>query len=135
MIVQPDQARAQLLREHERLRALLGDALTLAGGALRGAGSWSEVQRALDELRDAFAAHNASEEALLAPILGEDATIGPARIARMIEEHAAEHAAFRAALAGPPEEVARRLEELAEEIDAHMAAEERTFLSPGVLRR
>jgi iron-sulfur cluster repair protein YtfE (RIC family) len=122
------------LREHERLRGIMGDALALAGRARDGTGSWSELQRVLDELRDAFAEHNASEEALLVPILGEDATIGPARIARMIEEHAAEHAAFRAALAGAPEEVAIRLEELAEEIDAHMAAEERTFLSPGVLR-
>jgi iron-sulfur cluster repair protein YtfE (RIC family) len=122
-IVQPNEARAQLLREHEHLRALLARLTE------------TRTTAALLELRQAFAAHNASEEALLVPILAENPSVGPARIARMIEEHAAEHTAMRAALAGDDLEVAGRLDELAEDIDAHMAAEERTFLSPQVLRR
>ena len=134
MTVLPDQARAQLLQEHERLRELMSDALDLARRALHGVGSWSELGRALDALLDAFAAHNVSEETLLAPILRANPAVGPARVARMLEEHAAEHMAMRSALAGAPEAVAGRIGELAEDIDAHMAAEERTFLSPGVLR-
>ena len=131
----PSEARAQLLREHDQLRALLAAAVALAGEFRRGKAMAAELRGAVERLREAFAAHNASEETLLVPILEEHGAIGPARIARMIEEHAAEHAAMRAALAGHPADVAARLDELAEDIDAHMAAEERTFLSSGVLRR
>jgi hypothetical protein len=52
----------------------------------------------------------------------------------MLEEHVAEHAAFWELLSGTQAEVAERIGELAEELDAHMAAEERTFLSPVTLR-
>jgi hypothetical protein len=52
----------------------------------------------------------------------------------MFEEHAAEHASFREAMTGSALAIAARMAELAEDVDAHMAAEERTFLSPGVLR-
>ena len=51
----------------------------------------------------------------------------------MLEEHAGEHVAFQAALTGTDHEVAAGMADLCEEVDAHMAAEERTFLSPGVL--
>ena len=130
----PAKARAQLLREHEVLRALLSEALAIAERLRCQDPVHAALERAVDALRQAFARHNDSEEALLEPILREDPAWGPARIARMIEEHSAEHAAFRAMLAGTSLEVAARLPELAEDIDAHMAAEERTFLSPGVLR-
>jgi iron-sulfur cluster repair protein YtfE (RIC family) len=119
--VEPASARARLLYEHDRLRELLAAAVAAP-----------DLHRVLEELRLAFAAHNASEEALLVPILEEDPAWGPARIARMMEEHVAEHAALRAALNS--EDVAARIADIAEEIEAHMAAEERTFLSPGVLR-
>lgn len=132
--MQPGDARTQLLREHERLRALMSEALALAARLPRGEAPLADLARALDELRHAFAEHNANEEALLEPILCGDPAWGPARIARMLEEHAAEHAVFRALLAGSDEEVADRLADFAEEVDAHMAAEERTFLSPAVLR-
>ena len=51
----------------------------------------------------------------------------------MLEEHVAEHAAFWEMLTGSTVEVAARMDELIDELDAHMAAEERTFLSPLVL--
>ena len=54
-------------------------------------------------------------------------------IDRMLEEHVGEHAAFWEALAGSPDGVALRIDDLVDELDAHMAAEERTFLSPLVL--
>lgn len=52
----------------------------------------------------------------------------------MFEEHAGEHAAFWTLLSGTRAEVAARIEELADLLDAHMAAEERTVLAPGTLR-
>jgi hypothetical protein len=131
--VLPSQARAKLLREHERLRSMLRDALALAARLRAGEPVQTELEALLDRLGRAFAAHNRTEEALLEPILHADPAWGPARVARMLEEHAGEHAAMRAALSGSALDVAARLPELSEEIDAHMAAEERTFLSPGVL--
>jgi hypothetical protein len=52
----------------------------------------------------------------------------------MMEEHRAEHAVIRAALTGTDRDVAHRVADLRELVEAHMAAEERTFLSRGVLR-
>lgn len=132
--MQPHEARAQLLREHDALRFLVSDALAVAAALRRGEAVADDLRRALDALLEAFVAHNQSEEAVLEPILREHPAVGAARVARMFEEHVAEHAAFRATIAGDVLEVATRLDELAEDLDAHMAAEERTFLSPGVLR-
>lgn len=132
--MEPTQARTVLLEQHERLRRLLAEVQVVADRALAGETVVAELQQHLDELRSAFAEHNTSEEALLEPILRLDFAWGPARIARMLEEHGAEHASFREAMAGPVLEIAARMAELIEEIDAHMAAEERTFLSPSVLR-
>lgn len=132
--MEPTQARAVLLEQHERLRRLLTDVQTVADRVLAGEGVVAELQQHLDALRAAFAEHNDSEEALLEPILRLDFAWGPARIARMLEEHSAEHASFREAMEGSALDVAARMADLVEDIDAHMAAEERTFLSPGVLR-
>jgi hypothetical protein len=132
--VLPSEARARLLREHERLRSLLRDALAVSARLRAGEPVQTELQELLDRLRRAFAAHNRTEEAMLEPLLHADPAWGPARIRRMLEEHAGEHAALRAAFSGTALEVAARVPELAEDIDAHMDAEERTFLSPAVLR-
>jgi iron-sulfur cluster repair protein YtfE (RIC family) len=133
-VMDPTRARAVLLAQHDRLRRLLMVAQAVADRVLGGEGVVAELHPHLDALQAAFAEHNASEEELLEPILRLDFAWGPARIARMLEEHAAEHASFREAMSGPALEIAGRIAELIEDIDAHMAAEERTFLSPGVLR-
>jgi hypothetical protein len=52
----------------------------------------------------------------------------------MLEEHAAEHAAFWQRIEAPRHDIAANMDELLEELDAHMAAEERTVLSPLILR-
>jgi iron-sulfur cluster repair protein YtfE (RIC family) len=132
--MEPTQARAVLLGQHDGLRRLLTQIQEVADRVLAGEGLVAELQQHLDELRAAFAEHNASEETLLEPILRLDFAWGPARIARMLEEHGAEHASFREALSRTALEIAARMSDLVEEIDAHMAAEERTFLSPSVLR-
>ncbi len=94
-----------------------------------------ELEMSIVELRHAFADHNLCEEMLIEPLLRRTSdTWGAARVARMFEEHVAEHLEFRVALTLSAHEIAPRMDQLVEDIDAHMAAEERTFLSPGVLR-
>ena len=57
---------------------------------------------------------------------------GPERVKRMHEEHVDEHLVIWGLLTGP--EVLARFDDIAEELEAHMQAEERTFLSPKVLK-
>ena len=92
------------------------------------------LDEALAQLRDEVAAHNQAETAIIAELFHGPAAWGSLLVDRMLEEHVAEHAAFWALLCGTQDEVADRIIELAEELDAHMAAEERTFLSPVTLR-
>jgi hypothetical protein len=132
--VEASAARALLLSQHDRLRRLLGDTQEVADRVLAGEGSIDHFQDLLEAVRIAFAEHNKSEETLLEPILRLDHAWGPARIARMIEEHGAEHASFREALARPALDLAPDIADVIELIEGHIAAEERTFLSPGVLR-
>lgn len=132
--LEPSKARTVLLAQHERLRQLLDEMQRVATRVLAGEAVLADLAVRLEAVRNAFALHNATEEAMLEPILRIDFAWGPARIARMLEEHAAEHTSLRAALAGADLEVAAGIAELVEDIDAHMAAEERTFLSAGVLR-
>lgn len=123
-----------LLEQHEQLRARLLDAEVLARRFLRKEEVSEELDRALGRLRDSFTEHNRYEEALLAPLLRLDPDVGERRIERMVEEHAEEHRVIRAFLARPRHEIAPELGDWVEEIEAHMEAEERTFLSPRVLR-
>jgi hypothetical protein len=129
----PSEAREQLLSQHDHLRQLLADAVATAAAVLAGKPASTELAERLEELRLAFVEHNDFEQSVLEPVLRQGDAWAPKRVARMIEEHAAEHAAFAAFFAGSVLEMARGLGELAEQVDAHMAAEERTFLSPAVL--
>jgi len=126
----PEQARLQLLAQHDRLRAHLETCTRLA----RLAGFEAELDAALASLREALAAHNEAETAIIGELLRGSPSWGKLLIDRMLEEHVAEHAAFWELLSGAPAEVALRIDELADELVAHMAAEERTFLAPGTLR-
>lgn len=135
MAMEPDRARALLLEQHDLLRWLFAEALGLARRALAGEEVGDALEVRLTALRRAFAEHNDSEALLVIPILRLDPAWGPARIDRMKEEHAAEHAAFVEAFTGPALEVAARLADILEDLDAHMCAEERTFLAPAVLQR
>jgi iron-sulfur cluster repair protein YtfE (RIC family) len=129
-----EQTRLQLLAQHDRLRAHLETCTRLArfsgGDDLAG----SELDEALAALREELAAHNQAEAAIIGELLRGPAPWGKLLVDRMFEEHVAEHAAFWELLSGTRAEVAARIDELADELDAHMAAEERTFLAPGTLR-
>ena len=128
------QARALLLAQHDRIREQLDICIRLAQALHAGGPVTPELDAALAELRDAVAVHNRDETAIVAELLHGPAAWGSLMVDRMLEEHVAEHAAFWALLCGSQAEVAERITELAEELDAHMAAEERTFLSPLTLR-
>jgi hypothetical protein len=130
----PEHARLQLLSQHDRIRARLAictrHAKLYQSGELVGA----ELDDALGLLRVELAAHNQAETAIITELLHGPAAWGKLMIDRMLEEHVAEHAAFWELLSGTRAEVAGRIDDLADELDAHMAAEERTFLSPAALR-
>ena len=129
-----DAARAKLMSQHVGIRAQLDHCTRLAHGLLAGLPIAYELDVALSQLRGEFAEHNATETVLVRELLHGLADRGPLLIDRMLEEHLAEHAEFWEKLSGTTSEVASRIDDLVEELEAHMAAEERTFLSPLVLR-
>jgi iron-sulfur cluster repair protein YtfE (RIC family) len=128
------QARKTLVRQHDQIRAHLGTCSLLAHRLRDGEPVQAELDLALARLRLEFTEHNTTETALIRPLLRDSPHWGAVLIDRMLEEHVAEHAAFWALLAGTAAQVASHIDELVDELDAHMAAEERTFLSPVVLR-
>ena len=128
------EARTLLLAQHERIRGLLDVCVRLAAQQRDGEPVAAELDEALARLRDEVGTHNQDETAIIAELLHGPAAWGSLMVDRMFEEHIAEHAAFWELLCGTRGEVAERIGELAEDLDAHMAAEERTFLSPMTLR-
>ncbi len=127
------EARTQLLGQHEELRAILA-VCTRYAQLYRSCDVFGgELDEALASLRELFEFHNRTETALVQKFLRGPSAWSSLLVDRMIEEHVAEHAAFGELLSGTRLEVSKRIEELAEELDGHMAAEERTFLSPVTL--
>ena len=128
------ETRSKLLAQHEQLRSHLEVCTRLA--ALFRSGSPVDVALdvALTRLRMDFTVHNETESAAVASLLHGPSAWGSLLVDRMLEEHHAEHAAFWGLLSGSLADVATRIDDLADELDAHMAAEERTFLAPITLR-
>lgn len=130
----PEHARLQLLSQHDRIRAHVATCTRLAKVYQTGELGGGDLDAALGALREELAAHNQAETSIITGLLHGPAEWGKLMIDRMLEEHLAEHAAFWELLSGTRAEVAGRIDELADELDAHMAAEERTFLAPATLR-
>jgi iron-sulfur cluster repair protein YtfE (RIC family) len=128
------EARSALLDQHTRIRRQLEICTGLAHRHRAGEEVGRELDIAVGRLRDEFSDHNQTETAIIGELLHGPAAWGSLLVDRMLEEHVAEHAAFWELLTGTRAEIAARLDDLAEELDAHMAAEERTFLSPQTLR-
>lgn len=130
--------RNKLLAQHERIREDVAECRSLAKRLREGELVDVEFDLAIARLRADFDDHNRTETSLLLPLLLHHSagrgTRGTLLAERMLEEHAAEHGAFWERLDGPRHAVAANMDELIEELDAHMAAEERTFLSPLILR-
>jgi len=128
------EARTTLLAQHDAIRHKLEACKALAKRHRAGQEVVGALDDALGQLRDELAQHNQTETAIIGQLLHGPAAWGSLLVDRMLEEHVAEHAAFWEILSGTHAEVAGRIDDLAEEIDAHMLAEERTFLSPVTLR-
>jgi iron-sulfur cluster repair protein YtfE (RIC family) len=130
--------RNTLLAQHERIREDVAECRRLSELFRAGEPVAAELDVALAQLRADFDEHNRTETSLLLPLLLHASegshTRGTLLAERMLEEHAAEHAAFWQRIDAPRNEVAANMGELMEELEAHMAAEERTFLSPLILR-
>lgn len=130
----PSDARLLLLAQHDRIRQHLERCTRLAAQQRAGEPVSEELDESLAGLRDEFAEHNQAETEIIAELLRGPAAWSSLMVDRMLEEHVGEHSAFWELLSGTRDEVAERITELAEQLDAHMAAEERTFLSPMTLR-
>ena len=126
-------ARKILVRQHVRIREHLSTCSVLGRRFRSGESVLGELDEALEQLRTDFMEHNVTETSLVAPLLHGSPDWGHLLIDRMLEEHVAEHVAFWELLAGSAADVVYRIDDLVDELDAHMAAEERTFLSPTVL--
>ena len=127
-------ARTKLMSQHAEIRAQLERCTHLARSFRIGAATELELDAAISRLRLGFVDHNATETRLVGPLLREMSARGSLLIDRMLEEHLAEHAELWDKLSGTGREVASRIDDLAEELEAHMAAEERTFLGALVAR-
>jgi len=126
--------RTTLVAQHDRIRTHLNVCSALARLLRDGQPLQVELDDALAQLRAELAVHNATETELVRPLLHGSPTWGAVLVDRMLEEHVGEHAAFWEILAGRADDVAIRIDDLVEQLEAHMAAEERTFLSPLVLQ-
>lgn len=126
--------RRALLIHHERIRNRLATCVELARGLRSGEGTQVELDAVLTDLRHLLEEHNQLETRAVRGLLAGTPEWGDLLVDRMLEEHVAEHAVFWDCLTGTTAEVAARIDDLADELDAHMAAEERTFLSPTVMR-
>ena len=129
-----EHARLQLLRQHARIRTLVERCVRLSKLAGFDELAGVELDATLTALRDDLSAHNQAETAIIGELLRGPTSWNKQLLDRMFEEHVAEHAAFWELLSGSRAEITARIDELADELDAHMAAEERTFLAPATLR-
>jgi ABC-type transporter Mla subunit MlaD len=129
-MIEPSRAMRQLFDQHESLRAIMDDCEQLADEVDAGRGDLVQLVREVAKLRVAFEAHNRTEEQLLPSILRELDAFGDVRVDYMLTDHIHEHRALHQRLDVPTAELRATLYDLR----AHLAAEERTFLSARVLR-
>ena len=122
-------ARKLLIGQHDAIRTSLAECLGIAQRVRANEPSETELELALERMRNQIYEHNLSETELIRPLLARTHQWGDRLIDRMIEEHLAEHVAMWSVLNQPAVVVAFELAGLAEELDAHMAAEERTFIA------
>ncbi len=130
----PHEVRRSLLEDHVRLRRLLDELEELAarvrGGDDVGRLFSASARRLLHELDR----HNATEEGVLEPLLRRTDAWGVVRVYGMFAEHQEEHAALAAMLQHrEASQLARAIPRLSEDLRAHMAREEVTFLAGDVL--
>ena len=122
---------AKLQAQHATLRSMMARCVDLADALDAGHGSATDVLAAVADLRVMFEAHNRFEESVLRPILRDADAFGDVRIDHMIADHVDEHRTMYRRLGdGPTGELRATVASLQD----HLAAEERYFLSPRVVR-
>jgi len=126
--------RRLLLVQHAQIRADLASCVALAEKLVAGTASRATFDQAVAQLRFDIDEHTGTETLAIRDLLEDAEEWGTVLLDRMVEEHVGAHDALWAALTGSSHEIAARMKDLAEQLDAHMAAEERTFLSPKVLQ-
>lgn len=126
----PRKLLAELLSQHEELRAIMDRCEELADELDAGAADPLALTREVAKLRQAFDAHNKFEEQLLRPVLRELDAGGGVRIDRMVADHVGEHRAMHAKLGN---ETTNALRSTIDALRVHLDGEERYFLSAKVL--
>jgi hypothetical protein len=126
----PSRILMELLAQHAALRQLI-DRCEQQARRLDDDRDPAVMARELARLRVAFDAHNDYEESVLEELLGQADAFGEVRHERMVLDHLGEHRLLRSQLEhGLDGELRLALDRLR----GHLAAEERMFLSPRVLR-
>ena len=124
-------ALAELLAQHDVLRTIMDRCELLADQFEAGHDVRDALAREIVRMRVAFDQHNETEERQLRPILSDADAFGGVRIDRMLADHIDEHRAMRRRFVlGPTED----LRETIAMLRAHLAGEERVFLTPRVVR-
>jgi iron-sulfur cluster repair protein YtfE (RIC family) len=135
----PSEIRQRILDDHALLRRMFADLQGLLG-APAGAPPPDEVRELGAALRQRFLAHLELEERLLVPALREADAWGEQRAGKVAREHALQRAQLDRLLdhlrdaTRAPAELARELGALVNELEVDMEHEERTALSPSLLR-
>jgi iron-sulfur cluster repair protein YtfE (RIC family) len=129
----PSRALAELVIQHAALRAQMDQCEQLADELDAAGGDPAQLLREVVRLRETFDAHNQFEEQLLRPVLLDADWLGAVRVARMVEDHVAEHRAMGVRLAAVPTPTSE-LRAVVASLRAHLDAEEQYFLSRKVLR-
>jgi hemerythrin len=136
--VQPSAIRAELLHQHDDLRARIRSTRAVAERCLAGEDARAELRRHLTGLTDAVRAHNSREEQLMSSVFPELDAWGPIRHEVMNEEHVLEHEKLVSALIetsddSDPKTAAKIALGLFDQMAAHMEREEKVFLGTDVL--
>jgi iron-sulfur cluster repair protein YtfE (RIC family) len=139
MELSASQIRRLILDEHTVIRDILEEIEQALGEMTRRVpGSISRLRACLRTFHGAFLRHLEHEETVLRPILVDVDAWGPARVATMDEEHAAQRAALaqlsRLVLDEDLDGTVRHLEEFLRRLRADMDGEEHHALSEEVLR-
>jgi hypothetical protein len=135
-----DTARRNILLQHQRIRALLEHARNVAESALdEETVPPDAVASAIGDIHATFEVHMRFEEKVLVDIFNDDLPLGPQRAARLLDEHGKQRATLESlheeAKRGPRVPMlAAKLAFLASWLLDDMAEEERTLLTPEVVR-
>jgi hypothetical protein len=138
--MKPSEMRAQLIAEHDALRALAAEVGAEAERVAGGAGdSIERLRDVLERFDEALEAHNLHEEHLLRDEIRSVDAWGPEREALMDASHEAEHASILGSLKEcaareDAHEVARHAREVVQRVLDHIKGEEKDLLHPDILR-